>query len=119
MRRTAWLAGLAATASLLLPVPAQASTAVAMQRSRYEPPQVSIPAGETVVWTNNDSVGHTVTADDGSFDSNPNCGSIGGTCMMKGETFQMTFSTPGTFPYYCRAHGGVGGRGMAGTVTVT
>jgi plastocyanin len=119
MRRLAWLAGLAATASLLLPVPAQASTSVAMSNSRYQPAQVTIPAGETVVWTNNDSAGHTVTADDGSFDSNPSCGSLGGMCMMKGQNFSMTFKTPGSYPYYCRVHGGPGGRGMAGTVTVS
>jgi plastocyanin len=119
MRRRIWLASLVATASFLLPTPARAETAVAMQKSRFEPAQVSVPAGETVVWTNNDSVGHTVTADDGSFDSNPTCGSVGGACMTKGQTFQFTFSQPGKVAYYCRVHGGPGGRGMSGAVTVT
>ena len=119
MGRATWLTGLVATASFLLPTPARAETAVALQRSRFEPAQVSVPAGETVVWTNNDSVGHTVTADDGSFDSHPSCGSIGGACMTKGQTFQFTFSQPGTVAYHCRIHGGPGGKGMAGTVTVT
>lgn len=119
MGRTTWLTGLIATASLLIPVPARADTAVTLERSRFVPAQVSVPAGETVVWTNNDSVGHTVTADDGSFDSHPACGSIGGKCMLKGETFQFTFSQPGTVAYHCRVHGGPGGRGMAGTVTVS
>ncbi len=119
MRRMAWLGGLMAAAALLLPVPAQASTSVAISGSRYDPAQVSIPAGETVVWTNNDSAGHSVTADDGSFDSNPSCGSLAGTCMAKGQTYQMSFPIAGTYPYYCRVHGGPGGRGMAGTITVT
>jgi plastocyanin len=39
--------------------------------------------------------------------------------MMKGQTFSMTFKTPGSYPYYCRVHGGPGGRGMSGTVTVS
>ena len=119
MRRSAWLAGLVAIASFLVPVPASAETAVSMAGNRYEPAQLSIPAGETVVWTNNDSAGHSVTADDGSFDSHPACGSLGGACMMKGQTFSMTFPTPGTYPYYCRAHGSPGGQGMAGTITVS
>ena len=51
-----------------------------------------------------------VTADDGSFDS----GLFG-----QGETFSHTFSTPGTYPYYCIPHGGPGGAGMAGVVVVT
>jgi plastocyanin len=118
MRRGVALAGLVASASLLVPVPAHANAAVAISGSRYEPAQLTIPAGETVVWTNNDSAGHSVTADDGSFDSHPSCGSLAGTCMMKGQTFSMTFPTPGTYPYYCRVHGGPGGRGMAGTITV-
>jgi plastocyanin len=119
MGRATWLAGLVATASLLLPVPARADTAVTLQGSRFVPPVVSIPAGETVVWTNNDSAGHSVTADNGSFDSHPTCGSIGGGCMTKGGTFRFTFSQPGTVAYYCRVHGAPGGKGMAGSVTVS
>lgn len=113
------ITGLVAIACILLPVPARAESAVSLERSRFVPPQVSVPAGETVVWTNNDSVGHTVTADDGSFDSHPNCGSIGGACMIPAETFRFTFSQPGTVAYYCRVHGSAGGKGMAGSVTVT
>jgi plastocyanin len=119
MARTTWLGILVVAASLVSPIPARASTAVTLQGSRFVPGQVSIPAGETVVWTNNDTTGHNVTAEDGSFDSHPTCGTIGGACMKKGETFQHTFSQPGTVAYYCQVHGGPGGRGMAGTVTVT
>ncbi len=117
--RRIWLPGLVAIACFLLPTPARAETAVALERSRFVPPQLTIPAGETVVWTNNDSTGHSVTADNGSFDSHPSCGSIGGACMTRGGTFQFTFSRPGTVAYHCRVHGGPGGRGMAGTVTVS
>ena len=119
MTRRLWIAGLFALTSLIVPAPAQAQTGVAMQGSRFEPAQLRVPAGETVVWTNNDAAGHGVAADDGSFDSHPGCGSLGGVCMRKGETFSHTFSTPGTFAYYCKAHGGPGGKGMAGSVTVT
>jgi plastocyanin len=119
MGRTARLISLVGAASFLLPIPARAATAVALERSRFEPPQVNVPVGETVVWTNNDAARHSVTADDGSFDSHPSCGSVGGACMLKGETFQVTFSKPGAVAYYCRVHGGPAGRGMAGTVTVS
>ncbi|MGH9039033.1 MAG: cupredoxin domain-containing protein [Acidimicrobiia bacterium] len=117
--RRAWLPALVVLGSLLLPAPARAETGVAARGSRFEPAQVTVPAGETVVWTNNDSAGHTVTADNGSFDSHPACGGIGGACMTRGETFSHTFSTPGTVAYYCKLHGNPGGKGMAGTVTVT
>ena len=113
------IACLVAATGLLLPVPARAETGVTLTGSRFEPAQVSIPAGETVVWTNNDTAGHSVTADNGAFDSHPACGSLGGACMVKGGTFSFKFTQPGTFAYHCRSHGAAGGQGMAGSVTVT
>lgn len=52
---------------------------------------------------------HSVTADDGSFDSGVLC---------KGDTFQHVFGFPGTYGYHCTLHGGRGGVGMSGKVTV-
>jgi plastocyanin len=52
---------------------------------------------------------HTITADDGSFDSG---------ILNPGDTFSLTFDTPGTSAYYCQIHGGPGGVGMAGTIVV-
>jgi plastocyanin len=75
----------------------------------FNPVNLQIAAGTTVTWTNNDSAGHTVTADHGTFDS--------GT-LRKGDTFSFTFNEAGTFAYYCRPHGGKGGQGMAGVITV-
>ena len=114
-----WVVGLLAASSFLVPSPAQAETAVALSGNSFDPAEVTVPAGETVVWTNNDTARHTVTADDGSFDSHPSCGDLGGACMLRGETFKFTFKQPGTYPYHCRVHGSSGGGGMAGTVTVT
>ncbi len=58
-------------------------------------PDLSVPVGQTVIWTNTGAQSHTVTADDGSVDS----GSI-----AAGETFSLTFDTPGTFTYHCTPH---------------
>ncbi len=75
----------------------------------YSPKTLTVAAGTKVVWTNRDNVAHTVTADDGSFDSGN---------MDPGATFEFTFSKAGTFAYYCMYHGGKGGVGMAGQVIV-
>jgi plastocyanin len=88
----------------------QPSVAVKLVNFSFAPATVTIKAGTTVVWTSEDQVSHTVTADDGSFDS--------GT-MRGGDTFSHTFTEPGEYPYYCRFHGGPGGVGMAGTIVVT
>lgn len=71
------------------------SASVNIQGFAFSPGTLQIPAGTTVTWTNNDQVAHTVTADDGSFDS----GNI-----APGGTYSMTFDTPGTISYHCAVH---------------
>ena len=79
-----------------------------VQGFAYQPMDLTVAAGTTVTWTNNDPVAHTVTWDDMSVDS----GLFG-----QGETFSYTFTTPGTYGYYCIPHGSPGA-GMHGSVTV-
>jgi len=61
----------------------------------FVPPDLTVPVGTAVVWTNDDAVLHTVTADDGSFDSST---------FGQGRTFRLTPDRPGTFPYICAIH---------------
>lgn len=81
----------------------------------FDPKDLTIPVGTTVTWTNNGNNPHTVTADDESFDS----GASPAEYMQNGDRFSHTFTTAGKFPYYCRVHGGPGGVGHAGVITVT
>ena len=73
----------------------QPGTTVKISNFSFQPASITVPAGGTVVWTNEDSVPHTITANDGSFDS----GSIGG-----GSQYEHTFSQPGTYRYHCAIH---------------
>lgn len=80
----------------------------------YSPNPIAINAGDTVVWKNNDLQPHTVTSGingqpDGNFDSSPNFNPL----MAPGGTYQRTFNSEGTFPYYCGLH-----PNMVGTLTV-
>lgn len=93
---------------------------VVIQGNAFVNSTVTVRAGGTVTWTHNDgTTQHTVTADDGSFDSSPNCApTVGplpptGDCLTQGETFSTTFATPGTYTYHCKVHSG-----MTGTVEV-
>src|SRR2546428_6062357 len=73
----------------------------------YSPATVTVVIGvnNTVVWKNNDTVFHTVTATDGSFNS--------GT-IFSGQTWGHTFNEPGSYSYYfCQYH-----PWMKGTVIV-
>jgi plastocyanin len=119
LRRVALGALVALTATIALAGAARGDQSVTMQNSQFAPRDVTVRVGETVTWMNNDSLGHSVTADDGSFDSSPACGTIGGRCVQRGESFPHRFGQAGRFPYYCRIHGAKGGQGMTGTVTVT
>jgi len=90
--------------------PAAIGTAqVTIANFAFDPAQLQVKVGTTVTWTNNDSTGHTVTADDGTFTSST---------LKKGDTYSFTFNEVGAFAYYCKPHGGPGGQGMSGVITV-
>jgi plastocyanin len=73
----------------------------------FLPNPITIQVGTTVIWTNGDTATpHTVTADDGSFDSGN---------LIPGSGFQVTFATPGTYAYRCQYHASLG---MTGTINV-
>jgi len=71
----------------------------------FSPDTITIAVGDSVTWTNGDSVSHTATADDASFDT----GTIGA-----GTSKSVMFSTAGTFAYHCRIHSS-----MTATVVVS
>ena len=78
---------------------------VSMKNIEFNPKDANVSKGGTVKWTNDDSVGHDVTAS--SFKS----GAPGG--IKQGDTFEQTFDTASTFSYRCTVH-----PGMNGTVVV-
>jgi plastocyanin/uncharacterized membrane protein YozB (DUF420 family) len=75
----------------------------------FNPFELTIPVGTTVLFRNDDPDPHTVTFDNGEFPE-------GG--MEEGETYQVTFDKVGDFPYYCAFHGSPGGHDMAGMIHV-
>ncbi len=81
---------------------------VSVKDFAFNPKELTISPGTTVVWHNEDSARHTVTSDTGLFDGP----------LPSGADFQFTFTEPGTYAYYCKPHGGPGGEGMAAVVIV-
>jgi plastocyanin len=61
----------------------------------FGPKRIEIPVGGTVTWTNNDPLVHTITADDGSWDSGP---------IEPGKTWSRTFTQPGEYAFHCTPH---------------
>jgi plastocyanin len=94
----------------------------------FDPVAVTIDAGETVTWVNDSGEAHTVTGMEDSFPEGADYFASGGMAseeeardevgdglMTEGETFEVTFDTPGTYRYVCIPHEE---HGMEGTVTV-
>lgn len=74
--------------------------------------------GMEVIWEQVGHQPHSVTADDETFDSNPDCSPLNSDkCMTAGDDLSFTFDEPGTYKY-CRVHGLPSGTGMVGTITV-
>lgn len=100
------------------PTPAPAETPVASTESgegaivtmvddRFGPKELTIKKGTTVTFVNKGSNWHSVAAIDGSFTSAQ---------IKSGDSFSVTFDTPGEFKYICRHHARAG---MMGTIVVT
>ncbi len=61
----------------------------------YSPDPLVVSAGDTVTWVNTGSAPHTVTADDGSFDSG---------VITSGDSWTFTADVPGWYGFYCALH---------------
>jgi predicted lipoprotein with Yx(FWY)xxD motif/plastocyanin len=64
----------------------------------FNPGILKVHKGTTVKWTNNDGASHTVTSDNGAFESST---------LQQGSSFSFTFNDTGTFAYHCKFHSGM------------
>jgi plastocyanin len=89
---------------------AQSAVSVSMINNVYAPPTITITAGTTVTWVNNEDpngtdVTHDVIDGDGTSWSSD--------YIDPGQSFSHEYDTPGTYPYFCDLH-----QNMSGTVVV-
>jgi plastocyanin/uncharacterized membrane protein len=73
----------------------RATRTIVMQQMRFNPAEIKVNAGDTVEWKNQDIYSHTVTSDDGSFDSG---------LIAPGQSWETTVKAGGTIAYHCRPH---------------
>lgn len=94
----------------------------------FEPKAATIDAGETVTWTNESDIAHTVTAYEDEIPNEAAYFASGGFeseraarnrvtegLIAPGEKYKHTFDRPGTYGYFCIPHES---SGMVGTVQV-
>ena len=117
--------GVLAAGAMVLAAPGRGGAAVggrsvSIQHHQFDPRELTVNVGDEVTWTHRDGEQvHSVTADDGSFDSNPDC-SAGNpkACMSDHDTFKHTFGAEGRYPYFSNPWGAPGGQGASGVIVV-
>jgi plastocyanin len=101
----ALVGGLASLLTLLASSPVLgAEHAAEIGDGAFSPSTLTVSVGDTVTWRNADDRPHTVTSNDGAFDSGN---------LDPGVGFSFTFTKPGTYTYVCVYHDG-----MQGTIVV-
>jgi amicyanin len=97
------IAGVAA-AFLLAATPARAEdAAVKIGNFTFGPQELKVKSGTTVTWTNEDDIPHTVVSVN-NFRSK---------ALDSDDKYSFTFTTPGTYKYFCSLH-----PHMTGTIVV-
>jgi amicyanin len=91
------------TAALVASPARSEEVSVKIGNFTFNPPQVMVKAGATVTWTNDDDIPHTVVAP-------PN---VRSKPLDSDQKFSFTFTTPGTYKYFCSLH-----PHMTGTIVV-
>jgi len=61
----------------------------------FLPQRITVKAGTTVTWINEDDVPHTIVSSSKVFKSK---------ALDTADKFSFTFTTPGTYDYFCSVH---------------
>ena len=75
---------------------------ITMENTTYNPNDLEIEAGTTVIWENNDNITHTVSSNN---NQQLNSGDL-----EQGDSYQYTFENTGTYNYYCQYHSSMQGQ---------
>lgn len=81
-----------------------AANSVQITNMSFAPATLTVKVGDTVTWTNQDSVSHSATAGDATFNTG---------LLSQGKSGTVTFTKAGTYAYHCSAH-----PSMTGTIIV-
>ena len=85
--------------------PAAAAAAVGIDNFTFNPAALTVKAGTTVTWTNRDDIPHGLAATNNAFKRSQ--------ALDTDDSFSFTFTTPGTYQYFCYIH-----PHMTGTIVV-
>ncbi len=95
-------------APIVLPAHAQSpgsANGISVDNFTFNPPTLTVKAGTTVTWTNKDDIPHGIASANNAFTRS--------NAMDTDDSFSFTFTTPGTYQYFCYIH-----PHMTGTIVV-
>ncbi len=94
-------------APLVLPAWSQNKPAsgISIDNFTFSPGKLTVKAGTTVTWTNKDDIPHGIASADNAFSRSK--------ALDTDDAFSLTFTTPGTYQYFCYIH-----PHMVGTIVV-
>jgi plastocyanin len=84
---------------------ASPAAAVSIDNFTFTPQTVTVKAGTTVTWTNKDDIPHGIAATNNTFPRSK--------ALDTDDSYSFTFTTPGTYQYFCYVH-----PHMTGTIVV-
>jgi len=84
---------------------ASPATAISIDNFTFNPQSLTVKAGTTVTWTNKDDIPHGIAATNNAFKRSQ--------ALDTDDSFSFTFTTPGTYQYFCYIH-----PHMTGTIVV-
>lgn len=88
--------------------PFETQTVTILPAPEFDPADITIAVGSTVIWSNTDDTAHAIQFLDGELPTDP-------LTVEPGDTFEFTFQEPGLIHYQCGIHPDE----MTGTITVT
>jgi plastocyanin len=103
-KRRALQAGLVMLLAWRLAAAGDGATIVLAKGFMFSPASLTVKAGSTVTWTNEDEEPHTIVSEAGLFRS---------AALDTKESFSFRFVSPGTYHYACSIH-----PRMVGTIVV-
>jgi amicyanin len=98
------LVGAVLAGGVLLANAQNQTSAIAIDNFTFNPQTVTVKAGATVTWTNKDDIPHAIAAVGKQFKSK---------VMDTDNSYSFTFTTPGSYAYFCSLH-----PHMTGTIVV-
>ena len=81
------------------------AAAISIDNFTFNPPKLTVKAGTKVTWTNKDDIPHGIAASGNAFARS--------NAMDTDDAYSFTFTTPGTYQYFCYIH-----PHMTGTIVV-